>query len=132
MRPAENSFETPYTPTFNEFSRVVTKHVLGGQERFNELKQRLEMCEHANSKAGAAALGYLIAMEEKEAESRNIYDVVLEQVENNGEDSCIRTEAIFAAIYKWLDGRLAEEGYFDDEGTSRSVLHEAFDIYMVS
>jgi hypothetical protein len=87
MRPAEDSFETPYTPTFNEFSRVVTKHVLGGQERFNELKQRLEMCEHANSKAGAAALGYLIAMEEKEAESRNIYDVVLEQVENNGEDS---------------------------------------------
>ena len=92
MRPAENPFETPYTPTFNEFSRVVTKHVLGGQERFNELKQRLEMCEHATSKSGAAALGYLIAMEEKE--SRNIYDVVLEQVEDNGEDSCIRTEEI--------------------------------------
>ena len=132
MRPAEDSFETPYTPTFNEFSRVVTKHVLGGQERFNELKQRLEMCEHANSKAGAAALGYLIAMEEKEAESRNIYDVVLEQVEDNGEDSCIRTEAIFLAIYKWLDGKLEGEGYSDEDGSSRSVLHEAFDIYMVS
>ena len=119
-------------PSFNEFSKVVTKYVLGSQERFNELKERMEMCEHATSKAGAAALGYLIAMEEKEAESRNIYDVVLEQVENNGEDSMIRTEAIFAAIYKWLDGKLAEEGYFDDEGTSRSVLREAFDIYMVS
>ena len=117
-------------PSFNEFSKVVTKHVLGSQERFNELKERMEMCEHATSKGGAAALGYLIAMEEKG--SRNIYDVVLEQVENNGEDGCVRTEAIFAAIYKWLDGRLAEEGYFDDEGTSRSVLHEAFDIYMVS
>ena len=120
----------PMEPSFNEFSKVVTKHVLGSQERFNELKERMEMCEHATSKAGAAALGYLIAMEEKG--SRNIYDVVLEQVENNGEDGCVRTEAIFAAIYKWLDGRLAEEGYFDDEGTSRSVLHEAFDIYMVS
>ena len=120
----------PMEPSFNEFSKVVTKHVLGAQERFNELKERMEMCEHATSKAGAAALGYLIAMEEKE--SRNIYDVVLEQVENNGEGGCVRTEAIFAAIYKWLDGRLAEEGYFDDEGTSRSVLHEAFDIYMVS
>jgi hypothetical protein len=120
----------PMEPSFNEFSKVVTKHVLGSQERFNELKERMEMCEHATSKAGAAALGYLIAMEEKG--SRNIYDVVLEQVENNGEDGCVRTEAIFAAIYKWLDGRLAEEGYFDDEGTSRSVLHEAFDIYMVT
>ena len=89
------------------------------------------MCEHATSKAGAAALGYLIAMEEKEKESRNIYDVVLEQVENNGEDSCIRTDAIFAAIYKWLDGKLEEEGFDSGDG-SRLVMHEAFDIYMVS
>ena len=87
------------------------------------------MCEHATSKAGAAALGYLIAIEEKE--NRNIYDVVLEQVENNGEDSMIRTEAIFLAIYKWLDGKLDSEGYLQD-ATTRSVLREAFDIYMVS
>ena len=131
MRPAEDSFETPYTPTFNEFSKVVTKYVLGSQERFNELKERMEMCEHATSKAGAAALGYLIAMEEKEAESRNIYDVVLEQVENNGEDSCLRTEAIFAAVYKWLDKNLGDQGYQVDGGV-REALHEAFDIYMVS
>ena len=117
-------------PSFNEFSKVVTKYVLGSQERFNELKERMEMCEHATSKAGAAALGYLIAMEEKE--SRNIYDVVLEQVENDGEDSCVRTEAIFAAIYKWLDGKLEGEGYPSHDGGVRSVLHEAFDIYMVS
>lgn len=119
-------------PSFNEFSKVVTKYVLGSQERFNELKERMEMCEHATSKAGAAALGYLIAMEEKEKESRNIYDVVLEQVENNDEDSMIRTEAIFLAIYKWLDGKLEGEGYPDHDGGVRSVLHEAFDIYMVS
>ena len=117
-------------PSFNEFSKVVTKYVLGSQERFNELKERMEMCEHATSKAGAAALGYLIAMEEKE--SRNIYDVVLEQVENNGEDSMIRTEAIFAAIYKWLDKKFEGEVYPDHDGGCRSVLHEAFDIYMVS
>jgi len=115
--------------SFNEFSKVVTKYVLGSQERFNELKERMEMCEHATSKAGAAALGYLIAMEEKE--SRNIYDVVLEQVENDGEDSCVRTEAIFLAIYKWLDQKLENEGYLE-EGGVRSTLHEAFDIYMVS
>jgi hypothetical protein len=119
-------------PSFNEFSGVVGKYVLGSPERFNELKERLKMCEHATSKAGAAALGYLIAMEEKEAESRNIYDLVLEQVESDGEDSCIRTEAIFAAIYKWLDGKLEGEGYPGHDGGVRSVLHEAFDIYMVS
>lgn len=115
--------------SFNAFSKVVTKYVLGSQERFNELKERMEMCEYATSKAGAAALGYLIAMEEKE--SRNIYDVVLKQVENDGEDSCIRTEAIFAAVYKWLDNKLHEDGYGAGDGI-RLLLHEAFDIYMVS
>jgi hypothetical protein len=135
MRPAEDPLEAPYAPfesygTFNEFSRVVTKHVLGGQERFNELKQRLEMCEHANSKAGAAALGYLIAMEEKNHGKNNIYDLVLEQVEDDAVDSMSRTDAIFTVIYKWLDGKLEGEGYSNDDGSSRSVLHEAFDPYM--
>jgi hypothetical protein len=92
----------------------------------------MEMCEHATSKAGAAALGYLIAMEEKEREGRDIYDLVREQVENDGENSYCRTDTIFTAIYKWLDGKLEGEGYSDEDGSSRSVLHEAFDIYMVS
>jgi len=118
-------------PSFNEFSKVVTKYVLGSQERFNELKERMEMCEHATSKAGAAALGYLIAMEEKEAENQDIYDFVREQVENDGENSYCRTDTIFTAIYKWLDGKLEGEGYLEDGGV-RSTLHEAFDIYMVS
>jgi hypothetical protein len=118
-------------PSFNEFSKVVTKHVLGSQERFNELKERMEMCEHATSKAGAAALGYLIAMEEKEAENQDIYDFVREQVENDGENSYCRTDTIFTAIYKWLDEKFDDEGYPKDGGT-RETLHEAFDIYMVS
>lgn len=134
MRPAEDQ-EAPYAPfesygTFNEFSRVVTKHVLGGQERFNELKQRLEMCEHANSKAGAAALGYLIAMEEKNDGKNSIYDLVLEQVEDDRVDSMNRTDAIFSAIYEWLDGKFESEGYLDGENSSRSALHEAFAPYM--
>jgi hypothetical protein len=116
-------------PSFNEFSKVVTKYVLGSQERFNELKDRMEMCEHATSKAGAAALGYLIAMEEKQ--SRNIYDIVLEQVANDGENCGVRADAIFTAIYKWLDQKLEDEGYWEENG-ARVTLHEAFDIYMVS
>jgi hypothetical protein len=133
MRPAE-PLETPYAPfesygTFNEFSRVVTKHVLGGQERFNELKQRLEMCEHANSKAGAAALGYLIAMEEKNDNKNTIYDLVLEQVEDDGIDSMCRTDAIFSVIYKWLDKALAEEGY-EGDAYLRAFITTKFEPYM--
>jgi hypothetical protein len=116
-------------PSFNEFSKVVTKYVLGSQERFNELEERMEMCEHATSKAGAAALGYLIAMEEKEGESRNIYDVVLEQVEDDGDSMC-RTDAIFSVIHKWLDKALAEEGYSTHDDGVRSELHKAFGPYM--
>ena len=132
MRPAEDQ-EAPYAPfesygTFNEFSRVVTKHVLGGQERFNELKQRLEMCEHANSKAGAAALGYLIAMEEKNDGKETIYDLVLEQVEDES-GALSRTDAIFSAIYLWLDEKFAEDGFLSCDG-ARIVLHEAFEPHM--
>ena len=132
MRFAED-LDAPYAPfesygTFNEFSRVVTKHVLGGQERFNELKQRLEMCEHANSKAGAAALGYLIAMEEKNDGKNTIYDLVLEQVEDDV-DSLSRTDAIFTVIYKWLDKKFAEDGFLSCDGV-RIALHDAFDSYM--
>jgi hypothetical protein len=133
MRPAEDQ-ESPYAPfesygTFNEFSRVVTKHVLGGQEQFNALKQRLEMCEHANSKAGAAALGYLIAMEEKNDGKETIYDLVLEQVEDDAVDSMNRTDSIFTVIYKWLDEKFAEDGFLSCDGV-RIVLHEAFEPHM--
>jgi hypothetical protein len=112
-------------PSFNEFSKVVTKYVLGSQERFNELKERMEMCEYATSKAGAAALGYLIAMEEKEQENRNIYDIVFEQVENDGEDSCLRTEAIFLAMYKWLDPIFEQQGFYEGSD-ARELLTDAF------
>jgi hypothetical protein len=114
--------------SFNVFSRVVTKYVLGSQERFNELKERMEMCEHATSKAGAAALGYLIAMEEKNDGKKSIYDLVLEQVEDNG-DSLSRTDAIFSVIYKWLDKALAEEGY-EGDAYLREFIVTKFSPYM--
>jgi hypothetical protein len=114
--------------SFNAFSKVVTKYVLGSQERFNELKGRMEMCEHATSKAGAAALGYLIAMEEKNDGKNTIYDLVLEQVEDDV-DSLSRTDAIFTVIYKWLDKALAEEGY-EDDAYLREFIVTKFSPYM--
>ena len=114
--------------SFNAFSKVVTKYVMGSQERFSELKEKLAMCEHATSKAGAAALGYLMAMEEKENAS-NVYDLVVEQVENDGEDSYARTDQIFLAIYKWLDTILAEEGYKHDHYV-RELIATKFSTYV--
>ena len=90
------------------------------------------MCEYATSKAGAAALGYLIAMEEKEKESRSIYDLVKEQVEDDGQNSYCRTDTIFTAIYRWLDNALEKDGFDTSDGSSRVVLHEAFASYVVS
>jgi len=118
----------PMDSSFNAFSKVVTKHVLGSQERFNELKERMEMCEYATSKAGAAALGYLMAMEEKE-NAPNIYDQVLYEVENDGKDSMARTDAIFTAIYKWLDAILDEEDY-DQDDYIRKLFSGRFNQYM--
>jgi hypothetical protein len=106
--------------SFNQFSKAVNKHVLGNQDEFVRLKDKLEMCEHATSKAGAAALGYLMAMEEmeelKSGAGNSVYDKVLEVVDGlisaNGqhfaESAC---DEIFTIIYEWLDGTLAAEGY---------------------
>ena len=118
----------PMDSSFNAFSKVVNKHVLGSQERFNELKERLAVCEHATSKAGAAALGYLMAMEEKE-NAPNVYDQVLYEVESDHKDSLARTDAIFTAIYKWLDAILEEEDYEKDDYT-RKLFSGRFNQYM--
>lgn len=107
--------------SFNQFSKVVNKHVLGNQDEFMHLKNKLEMCEHATSKAGAAALGYLMAMEEMEelkSEAGNsVYEKVLEVVDGliavNGqhfaESAC---DEIFTIIYEWLVAEFAAEHNF--------------------
>ena len=104
--------------SFSQFSKVVNKHVLGNQDEFTRLKDKLEMCEHATSKAGAAALGYLMAMEEmeelKSEAGFSAYDKVLEVVDGlisaNGQhfaDSAC--DEIFTIIYEWLDKELDAE-----------------------
>lgn len=110
--------------SFNRFSKVVNKHVLGSQERFNELKEKLAVCEHATSKAGAAALGYLIAMEEKEGG-----DCPWEKTKaliDDSVDSATTTDEIMTVIYHWLDDYFIKEGYdIHDE------LLTAFQTYII-
>jgi hypothetical protein len=131
--------------SFSQFSKVVNKHVLGNQDEFTRLKDKLEMCEHATSKAGAAALGYLMAMEEmeelkSEAKPASVYDKVLEVVNGlisaNGqhfaESAC---DEIFTTIYEWLDAEMIAEG-FDciNEGSdrcTRNYLLYLFNDYLI-
>lgn len=116
-------------PSFEAFSKVVNKHVLGEPERFKELKERLAMCEYATSKSGAAALGFLMAMEEKE-NAPNVYDQVLYEVESDHKDSMVRTDAIFGLICDWLDKVFDEEGYEEDD-YARKIITGRFSPYMV-
>jgi len=122
--------------SFNQFSKVVNRHVLGNQDEFNRLKDKLKMCEHAVGKSGAAALGYLIAMEEmkglKSEAGISVYDKVLEVVDGlitcNGqhfaESAC---DEIFTIIYEWLDKELESSmGQYKlpAERSSRNVMRQ--------
>ncbi|MEB3208935.1 MAG: hypothetical protein VKK63_08465 [Synechococcus sp.] len=117
--------------SFDAYCKLVTKHVLGDPTAFNELVESLAACEHAKSKSVAAALGYLVAMEDKKEEERCIYDKVLEQVDNGYGDPAIRTDAIMTEVYCWLDKEMEEEGYGED-GEVRGLLLDRFTPYIVS
>jgi hypothetical protein len=49
-----------------------------------------------------------------------IYDLVLEQVEDDAVDSMNRTDSIFTVIYKWLDEKFAEDGFLSSDGRQNS------------
>lgn len=110
---------------------MITKHALGNPEAFNALTKTLAACEHAKSKSVAAALGYLVAMEDAKEEKRSIYDEVLDEVEDNDGDSMIRTDAIMTKVYCWLDKEMGKEGY-EEDGEVRSFLLDRFTPYIVS
>jgi hypothetical protein len=120
MIPAPYSHTMDKDKSFNQFSKVVNKHVLGKGEEFVRLKDKLEMCEHATSKAGAAALGYLMAMEEmeelKSEAGISVYDKVKAVVDSliacdgnyYAESAC---DEIFTTIYEWLKDECADSAY---------------------
>lgn len=128
---------TTMPSSFNDWSRLVTKHVLDDPAGFNELVNRLKVCEHAGSKACAAAIGFLIGKEGSsvEEEEHNVYaDVVdiVETVDAGHMESCEATDKIFVTIYQWIDKTLAEDGYpeaeemADGDYNVRMLIKEAF------
>lgn len=114
---------------------MITKHVLGNPEAFNALVKSLAACEHAKNKSVAAALGYLVAMDDKLKEDRSIYDKVHEIVEDTEGDPGINTDCIMTEIYYWLDEELEKEGFEKTDshssGQARDCLFEMFEPFII-
>lgn len=115
--------------SIDDFLRLATKYVMDDPKQFNELKERFIACEHAKSKAGAAAIGYLIGKDEARL-NKDIWETIFNLVESNAEDdayadSTNTTDAIIQAMYKWLDSSFEEAG-FDDDSRTRGTLYNLF------
>lgn len=115
--------------SIDDFLRLATKYVMDDPKQFNELKERFIACEHAKSKAGAAAIGYLIGKDEARL-NKDIWETIFNLVKSNAEDdayaaSTNTTDAIIQAMYKWLDSSFEEAG-FDDESHTRGTLYNLF------
>jgi hypothetical protein len=113
--------------SFNEFAKIITKHVLDDPQKLNELKERFEVLEHAQSKAGAAALGYLIGKAEKAEEDLDVYDQTMNIIRENRENEWICADAIFTLIYKWLAKEFEDVSMY----ASRGVLRKAFEDFII-
>jgi len=101
---------------------------------FPALKRRFAGFAACNDHATAAAFGYLAAIKDAEELEKKkkgtIYDTVCEAVEDDDIDAMIRTDAIFTAIYKWLDDILNADGY-DKENYPRKLIAAKFETYIV-
>ena len=120
------------TKHYDKFSKAITKHVMGNQDEFKRIKDKMAMCEYATSKAGAAALGYLMAMEEMEelkseagtSAYDKVFDVVNDLITCNGEyfaeSAC---DEIFTIIYEWLDKDLEAGVHNKDTQAAVQVMY---------
>jgi hypothetical protein len=119
-----------------DFIQAINKHMMGDHSEFDELKERFESMEHWNSSA-AAALGYLIAKDELEAEEEeeeeeelDVYDEAIAVIEKychppGNISAHTATDEIFTLIYEWLDKSLAEKNY-GPLGAIRGDIEELF------
>lgn len=115
--------------TPSHFLNIVTKHVMDDPKTFDALRQRFEMCEHAKSKAAAAALGYLIAIDEINEAQQSVWKTVFDLIDNMEHDSDDTTLLIFQAIYKWIGKELDAKGYTEPDEI-RGIMHSIFADYI--
>jgi hypothetical protein len=99
-----------------ETNQVLTKYVMGNRQEFDELKERFEGMDDWSAPA-AAALAYLIAKDELEAEKEeeeeepDVYDEVVKLIEDHGHhltalSAHTTADQIFTLIHEWLNKEL--------------------------
>ena len=121
---------------------AITKHVMGDRSEFDTLKKRfqedLRLC---TDKSTAAALAYMIAKDElqaekgEEEEEPDVYDEVIKIIKeychppgNNSAHTAV--DEIFTLIYEWLDDSLAAKGYYSF-GATREPVKELFQPFII-
>jgi len=106
---------------------AITKHVMGDRSEFDALKERFqEDLNWCSNQSVAAALAYMIAKDELEAEKEeeeeeelDVYDEVVDLLDKfgNSDPSPLSTHAvvdqIFTLIHEWLNKELMKVVYRD-------------------
>lgn len=125
-----------------DFIQAINEHVMGDRSEFDALKERFQEDFYwCADKSIAAALAYMIARDELEAEKEekkeepDVYDeaiaVIKKYCRPPGNNSAhTATDEIFTLIYEWLDESLAEKGYFSF-GQTRDALKELFKPFII-
>ena len=124
----------------DDFIQAINKHVMGERSEFEALKERFQEDFYwCADKSVAAALAYMIAKDELEAEKEeeepDVYDEVVEVIKKYchppGSNSAhAATDEIFTLIYEWLDQSLAERGV-TPEGLTRRDVREVFKPFII-
>jgi len=102
---------------------AITKHVMGDCSEFTALKKRFKDFDVCLDQPTAAALAYMIAKDELEAEKEekkeepDVYDEVVKLIEDHGHHVTALSahnisDIIFISIYYWLQESLAQKGYY--------------------
>ena len=106
-----------------DFIQAINEHVMGDVDEFCRLTERFKSFNGCANPA-AAALGYLIAKDEleaekeEEAEEPDAYDKVVEVMKKYGHPHShisphTATDEIFTLIHKWLNKELIKVVYRD-------------------
>jgi hypothetical protein len=124
-----------------DFIQAINEHVMGDCSEFIALKKRFKDFDTCADQPAAAALGYLIAKGELEAEKEeekeepDVYDEVVKLIEDHGHhltalSAHTISDIIFTSIYCWLQESLAQKGYYPT-ALFRRDLEETFRPFVI-
>jgi hypothetical protein len=128
---------------------AITKHVMGDCSGFTALKKRFKDFDVCLDQPTAAALAYLIAKDELEAEKEeeaecfsweeeelDVYgkaiEVIREYCYPPGNISAhTATDKIFTLIYEWLEDNMEMRGFVSSHMTVKHKIRQMFQPYII-